>query len=61
MFNFDHPWFEPYWRRILVVAVCLGWAVVEGLTGAPMWAALFGAAGGYAAWRLLFAYPTQDD
>lgn len=24
-----HPWFEPLWRRLLVVAFCVGWLGFE--------------------------------
>lgn len=63
MFDFSHPFYRPLWRRILIVAVCLGWALVEMTSGSPGFALLFGAAGGYAGWRLLIAWPPkmQDD
>ena len=49
----SHPFYRPLWRRVLIVAVCLGWAVVEGVTSEPFWALLVGAVGIYAAWMLL--------
>jgi hypothetical protein len=49
----NHPFYRPLWRRVLIVAVCLGWAVVEGVTSEPFWALLVGAVGIYAAWMLL--------
>jgi membrane-bound metal-dependent hydrolase YbcI (DUF457 family) len=24
-----HRWFAPLWRRLLVIAVCLGWVAIE--------------------------------
>ncbi len=59
MFDFDHPWFKPLWRRLLVVGATLGWGVVEALTGAQGWAMLFGAAGAFAAYGLLLTYPKE--
>lgn len=56
MFDFSHPAFRPLWLRIVVVAVALGWAAFEALTGAPVWAMVFGALGAAAAWGLLIAY-----
>lgn len=49
MLDLEHPFFLPVWRRVAVVALCLGWAVVELVGGAVFWAILFGAAGLYAA------------
>ncbi len=51
----DHPFFRPLWRRIAVVAVCLGWAVVEFATGGPFWGMLFGGLGLYGAWGFFVA------
>ena len=51
----SHPFFRPLWRRVAVVAACIGWALVEVITGSPGWAMLFGAAGLYAAYVLLIA------
>lgn len=48
-----HPFYRPFWRRALIVAVCLSWAVIEASTNQPFWAILVGAAGIYAAWVLL--------
>jgi hypothetical protein len=56
MFGFDHPFFRPLWRRILVTSVTLGWAAFELATGEPFWAILFGALGAAALWGLLIAY-----
>lgn len=56
-----HPFFRPLWRRIAIVALCLGWALVETLGGSPFWAVLFGAAGVYAAWELLIRFEPSGD
>ncbi|MCB1369443.1 MAG: hypothetical protein KDJ83_00995 [Rhodobacteraceae bacterium] len=56
-FGFSHPFYRPLWRRLLVVGAALGWALVEAVSGHPGWALLFGAAGAWAAWGLLIAYP----
>lgn len=52
----DHPFFRPVWVRILVVAVCLGWAVLEFVTGAPFWGVIFGGLGAYAVWGFFFDF-----
>jgi hypothetical protein len=47
------PFFAPLWRRVVIVGLCLGWALVEVLNGSPGWALMFGAVGAYAAFKLL--------
>ncbi len=49
MFDLDHPFFLPLWRRVAVAALCLGWAGLELARGALFWAVLFGGLGLYAA------------
>ena len=50
------PFFLPLWRRVLTVAVCLGWAAFEFAGGAVFWAILFGALGLYAAYEFFLAF-----
>lgn len=57
MWGFQHPWFRPLWRRVLVVAVCLGWGLFELISGAPFWAILFLAMGAVAIWELFLRGP----
>jgi hypothetical protein len=52
IFNFHQTFFLPIWRRVALVAVCLGWALVEFVTSAPFWGVIFGALGIYAWWQL---------
>ena len=47
LFDPDHPFFAPAWRRAAIVAVCFGWALLELLTGAVFWAILFGSLGAW--------------
>lgn len=57
----DHPMFRPLWVRILVVAICLGWAAFEFVAGSPFWGMIFGALGVYAGYRFfLAARPPQQ-
>lgn len=55
LFDFDHPFFDPLWRRIAVVVVCVGWGLFEFASGALPWGMLFIAIGGVAAYHLLIA------
>lgn len=62
MFDLRHePFFRPLWRRIAVVALCLGWGAFEFIGGAPFWGTLFAGAGLYAAWELLIAFDPETD
>lgn len=62
MLDASHPFFRPLWIRLLVTAICCGWALFEGVTGYFVWALLFGAAGAWCIYALLIAYtpPPQD-
>lgn len=63
MFNLQDPFFRPLWLRAAIVAVCFGWAVVEGVTGASGFAVLFTAVGLYALHQFFIAWtnPPKDD
>ena len=61
LFGLQHPFFRPIWRRYLVVAFCLGWAVFEFVTGAPFWGGIFGALGVTAIWQLFLTPWPEDD
>lgn len=52
----SHSFYQPLWRRVVIVAVCLGWAVVETTRGDPFWAVLTAGAGIYSAWVLLVTF-----
>ncbi|MFC5587145.1 DUF3329 domain-containing protein [Nitratireductor kimnyeongensis] len=60
MIDARHPFFRPLWRRVAVVAVCLGWGVFEFVSGAPFWGILYTAVGVYAAWSLLYTFKPGD-
>ena len=50
----NHPMFAKPWVRWLTCLVPLAWAGFELWLGDPMWALLFGAAGGYAFYTLIY-------
>lgn len=50
-FDFDHPFFDPLWVRVLVVLVCFAWGGLEVWTGANFWGALFIALGLWAGYH----------
>ncbi|MGL4406254.1 MAG: hypothetical protein ACRCT6_10870 [Notoacmeibacter sp.] len=51
-----HPFYAAAWRRYAIVASCFIWAGIELYLGSPLWAMLFGAAGGYTFWVLIFKF-----
>ena len=56
------PVLRPLWLRLLIVAACLVWAVVELRGGNRFWAALFGSAGLYLAYQLLLVFnPVESE
>ena len=57
----DHPVFRPLWVRVLIVALCAGWAVLEFVTGSPFWGVLFLGLGAYAAWGFFVTFGRDRD
>jgi cbb3-type cytochrome oxidase subunit 3 len=56
----EHPFFRPLWRRVAIVAVCLGWAGVEFATGVPFWGTIALGFAGYAVWQFFYLYKPAD-
>ncbi|MFB9947783.1 DUF3329 domain-containing protein [Rhizobium puerariae] len=52
MIDPNHPFYEPLWRRLLIPAICAVWVAFELLAGEPIWAAIVGAIGIYATYKL---------
>ncbi len=59
--DFDHPIFDRLWRRLAVIVVCIGWAVLEFYQGAPFWGILFGAMGLYCIYGFFFIRHDQNE
>jgi hypothetical protein len=55
----NHPMFARAWVRWLTTVLPLAWGAIELWLGNPMWAILFGAAGAYAGYKLLWQGPDQ--
>lgn len=45
-----HPWLRPLHRRVLVLAVCLGWLGFELVQQDPFWLLLAVAVTGWGVW-----------
>ncbi|MBO9098423.1 MULTISPECIES: hypothetical protein [unclassified Rhizobium] len=62
MIDPSHRFYRPIYVRIGIVALCLGWAIIEATFGEPIWSMAIGAVGAYAAWVLLLNYtPTPEE
>lgn len=44
-FDFEHPFFDPLWVRVLVFWICIGWGLFEFSTGSYFWGVMFCAMG----------------
>ena len=56
MFDASHPFYRPLWRRVAIVAITAGWAVIEYRNDAPIWALLFAAISAWCAWFFFVVY-----
>lgn len=61
LLDLDHPFFNPLWRRVVIVALCLGWAGVEWRMGSPFWATMFGGVGLYCAYGFFVAFTPKGE
>ena len=59
-FDLQNAFYRPLWLRLAIVAVCLGWALVEFIGGAPFWGVLFLALGLYAGHQFFIAFDPRD-
>ncbi len=60
LFDLNHPFFIPLWRRVLIVAVCGLWALVEAAGQNLVWAAIFGSLGLYCGWHFFFNFHPRN-
>ena len=52
-----HPFFAKPWRRWATALLPMAWGVGEAVMGSPGWAMMFFAAGAYALYVLVLAFP----
>jgi len=57
----EHPWFDPLWRRLILVGFCAGWTGLEYSLGNSTWVFIMGAITLYAGWAYLYAYKGPHD
>jgi len=57
----EHPFYQPLWRRVAIVAVCGVWFAAElVLWGDPLFIPIAGGLTAYTAWMLLVTWKTQQ-
>lgn len=54
MIDPNHPFYDALWRRLLIPVTCAIWVVIELAAGSPIWAAIVGAIGLYATYKLFW-------
>lgn len=59
-FDLNDAFFQPLWRRVAIVLVCLGWSAFEFVNDAPAWGTLFAGIGLYSAWAFFVVFNTSD-
>jgi hypothetical protein len=56
-----HPFYEPYWRRVAIVASVAVWLAVEVFIAKDgLWTPLAAGTLAYSFWGLLIAYPKSE-
>lgn len=54
-----HPFYRPLWVRLLVVAICAVWFVVELVFGSPFFMVIMGALTVYTLLVLIIRFPRE--
>jgi hypothetical protein len=61
IFDTNHPFFVPLWRRIAIVAFCLGWALLEFSFGEDIWMAGSLAISAWLIWAFFVVFKPRKD
>ncbi|WP_338830725.1 DUF3329 domain-containing protein [Bradyrhizobium sp. 27S5] len=59
MDNSEHPFLNPPWRRVVLVALCALWMATGFWADSPGWGTIALAFTGYAFWRFLYTYDSS--
>ncbi|MGP9791165.1 hypothetical protein [Roseinatronobacter sp. NSM] len=59
-FDMQHPFYRPMWRRVVITALCFGWALFEFATANPFFGILFGAIAVFCAHQFFIAFDPKD-
>jgi len=52
----NHPFYQPLWVRVVIVAACAGWFGIEMLAHQPFWATIAAGVAAYSAFALLLNF-----
>jgi hypothetical protein len=55
----DLNWFEPMYRRVMVLAVCVGWAAFEFWRGDQTWGWIMAAFSAYTIWTFFITFDSK--
>ena len=53
----DVAFFRPLWRRVVVTAICIVWAIAELIGHDGLWIAITLGLTAYAVWTLFITFP----
>ncbi|GGA96129.1 hypothetical protein GCM10011491_25630 [Brucella endophytica] len=56
----SHPFLDPLWRRVLLIAFCAIWSIVEWTRGDSFWGTLTLGVTLYGAWAYLWKYQPME-
>ncbi|WP_245411750.1 DUF3329 domain-containing protein [Phyllobacterium leguminum] len=56
----SHPFLDPLWRRIALVAFCAAWSIFEWVRGDAFWGTLTAGMAVYGAWIYLWKYKVGE-
>jgi len=57
----SHPFFDPLWRRVLLIAFLVGWTLTELYFQSYAWAMIVGVFTLYGAWSYLIDYKLSTE
>jgi hypothetical protein len=60
LLDFNDPFYNPLWLRIIIVAVVAGWGLFEFVTGSPFWGVIFVGAAAFAFHGLFIAFNPSE-
>lgn len=60
LFDFNDPFFRPFWLRLLVVTVATAWGVLEFVNGETFWGMLFLGIAAVAFWGLFVTFDPRE-
>jgi hypothetical protein len=57
----ENPFYKPLWRRVVIVAICASWLLMELVYfKQPFWAVIAAGFLGAAFWSLIWTYPKDQ-